>query len=238
MDNLEISGIPFEPQDSCKNYHTTDAVPLDPEKVYENDEEASMKLARKGNSKGGKYLGVRQRPSGRWVAEIKVSSQKMRLWLGTFDSAEEAAHAYDSAARLLRGRNAKTNFPCNGNMNTQEESCSLVGKNPRLSRLLHHAIMKNHARSSSLFPTIIPWENQISGNEVYSSYFDTIVEETIVCSSSSSESGDCTFDHDRNKLSEVSFGSSKVYSSVFVAPSFSASVGQVEEDQKHCQQAA
>ncbi|XP_049351763.1 ethylene-responsive transcription factor ERF010-like [Solanum verrucosum] len=57
-----------------------------------------------------KFVGVRQRPSGRWVAEIKDSSQRVRLWLGTYDTAEEAAHAYDEAARALRGENARTNF--------------------------------------------------------------------------------------------------------------------------------
>lgn len=57
-----------------------------------------------------RFLGVRQRPSGRWVAEIKDSLQKVRLWLGTFDTPEEAARAYDDAARALRGANARTNF--------------------------------------------------------------------------------------------------------------------------------
>ncbi|KAK1304328.1 Ethylene-responsive transcription factor RAP2-11 [Acorus calamus] len=59
---------------------------------------------------GRRFVGVRQRPSGRWVAEIKDSSQRVRLWLGTFDTPEEAARAYDEAARALRGENARTNF--------------------------------------------------------------------------------------------------------------------------------
>ncbi|KAD5508799.1 hypothetical protein E3N88_16502 [Mikania micrantha] len=62
------------------------------------------------NSKRNKFVGVRQRPSGKWVAEIKNTTQKIRMWLGTFDTAEEAARAYDEAAYLLRGANARTNF--------------------------------------------------------------------------------------------------------------------------------
>ncbi|KDP34139.1 hypothetical protein JCGZ_07710 [Jatropha curcas] len=66
---------------------------------------------RKKSSRGHhRFVGVRQRPSGRWVAEIKDSLQKVRLWLGTFDTAEDAARAYDDAARALRGDNARTNF--------------------------------------------------------------------------------------------------------------------------------
>ncbi|XP_061339914.1 ethylene-responsive transcription factor ERF094-like [Gastrolobium bilobum] len=69
-----------------------------------------------------RFIGVRQRPSGRWVAEIKDSSQHVRLWLGTYDTPEEAARAYDEAARALRGENARTNFASSENNQTMEKS--------------------------------------------------------------------------------------------------------------------
>ncbi|KAE8735186.1 Ethylene-responsive transcription factor RAP2-11 [Hibiscus syriacus] len=65
------------------------------------------KLSSRGHHR---FVGIRQSPSGRWVVDIKDSLRKVRLWLGTFDTAEDAARAYEDAAWGLRWTNARTNF--------------------------------------------------------------------------------------------------------------------------------
>ncbi|WCJ40416.1 Integrase-type DNA-binding superfamily protein [Euphorbia peplus] len=72
-----------------------------------------------------RYRGVRQRHWGSWVSEIRHPLLKTRIWLGTFETAEDAAKAYDEAARLMCGTKARTNFAYNPN-DSQSSSSKLL----------------------------------------------------------------------------------------------------------------
>ncbi|KAF8388698.1 hypothetical protein HHK36_025378 [Tetracentron sinense] len=63
------------------------------------------------NGSNGRYKGVRMRKWGKWVAEIRLPNSRDRIWLGSYETPEKAARAYDAAVFCLRGPSAKLNFP-------------------------------------------------------------------------------------------------------------------------------
>ncbi|XP_017420481.1 ethylene-responsive transcription factor ERF016 [Vigna angularis] len=106
-----------------------------------------------GDCKSGEklYKGVRKRKWGKWVSEIRLPNSRERIWLGSYDSPEKAARAFDAALFCLRGRRANFNFPntpCNMDTNVPLPL-------PALQSLTPHEIQEVAAKFANEDPLLL-----------------------------------------------------------------------------------
>lgn len=157
----------------------------------------NMQTTVNGRQKSCAYVGVRKRQWGTYAAEIRNQLTGSREWLGTFDSAEEAAVVYDMRLRQIKGPGAKCNFPplsLTGRM-VKREICPHGKSAPQRLTLMipEDWLQQVGALQSGTLRTSI--NADVSRTEISSVAEKTIVNESSACAVNNIESMTTTLDN-------------------------------------------
>ncbi|XP_054819314.1 ethylene-responsive transcription factor ERF017-like [Prosopis cineraria] len=146
-----------------------------------------------------RYKGVRKRKWGKWVSEIRLPNSRQRIWLGSYDSAEKAARAFDAALLCLRGGRANFNFPDTPFLfHLPDDHRSLT---PHQIQLLASSFAKQLPHESPAEP---PHEEPLSA-EFQSSPVSVSGTGSSTCTSSSSSCTQVEVDHGDARTIDWSF---------------------------------
>ncbi|XP_042480736.1 ethylene-responsive transcription factor ERF017-like [Macadamia integrifolia] len=134
-------------------------------------------LAERSDS-SSRYRGVRKRKWGKWVSEIRLPNTRERIWLGSYDTPEKAARAFDAALFCLRGLNAKFNFPDNPPQIPGAESLSPPQIQAAAARFANepqephsHSLLSDNPSPSSTSDGAVPADSDVS---IDWSFFDFV----------------------------------------------------------------